>query len=122
MHELSIALSIVDVATEELARQGGERITEVHLKLGPLCGVVREALESAFELACEGSALAGSRLIIQEVPIEIDCPQCGCRRPVESIQEMRCRVCGTLSGNVVAGRELELVALEICDEQTAATG
>jgi hydrogenase nickel incorporation protein HypA/HybF len=122
MHELSIALALVDMASEELTRQGGERITEVHLKLGHLSGVVREALESAFELACEGSPLAGSRLLIQEIPVEIDCPRCGCRRPVESIQEMRCRVCGTASANVVAGRELELVALEICDEQAAATG
>jgi hydrogenase nickel incorporation protein HypA/HybF len=116
MHELSIAIALVEVATEELARQGGGQITAVHLKLGPLSGVIRQALESAYELACERTALEGSRLVIEEVPVEIDCPQCRCHRPVESIQEMRCKVCGTFSAEVVRGRELEVVALEICDE------
>ncbi|HTL31222.1 MAG TPA: hydrogenase maturation nickel metallochaperone HypA [Tepidisphaeraceae bacterium] len=122
MHELSIALSIIDVATEELERQGGARIDAVHLKLGALSGVVKEALLSAWELACEHSPLAGSRLVIEDVPIEIFCPTCGCEREIESIQEMRCRACGTLSGQVVQGRELEVTALEICDEQAATVG
>ena len=43
MHELSIALSILDLAAEEAGRRGG-RVVAVHLKLGPLSGVVKEAL------------------------------------------------------------------------------
>ena len=116
MHELSIAISIIDVAAEELARQGGGRVEAVHLKLGPLSGVVREALLSAYDLACEQSPLQGSQLEIQDVPVEIFCDYCGKHQPVASIQEMCCRVCGTPSAKVVRGRELEIVALEICDE------
>ena len=41
MHELSIAMSILDVAEEEAERQGGARVVAVHLKLGPLSGVVQ---------------------------------------------------------------------------------
>jgi len=47
VHELSIALSIIEGAEEELLRQGGGRLRAVHLKLGPLSGVVREALARA---------------------------------------------------------------------------
>jgi hydrogenase nickel incorporation protein HypA/HybF len=60
MHELSIALSILDVATEEAARRSG-RVLAVHLKLGPLAGVVKEALLSAYDLAREGTPLGPSR-------------------------------------------------------------
>jgi hydrogenase nickel incorporation protein HypA/HybF len=120
VHELSIAICIVDVAAEELVRQGGGRVESVRLRLGPLSGVVREALLSAYDLACEETLLAGSRLVIEDVPVEIHCPRCRCDRPVASIQDMRCRVCGTPSANVVRGQELEVTALEITDEQPAA--
>jgi hydrogenase nickel incorporation protein HypA/HybF len=51
MHELSIALSLVDLAQEEAERQGG-RVCAVHLRLGALAGVVKEALLLSYEMAC----------------------------------------------------------------------
>jgi hydrogenase nickel incorporation protein HypA/HybF len=66
MHELSIALDLVDVAQEEMARHGGERIRAVHIELGPLAGVAREALMFSFGIACEGTAAEGSHLIIED--------------------------------------------------------
>ena len=115
MHELSIAISLVDLAAEELDRQGAPRAHAIHLRLGPLSGVGKEALISAYDLACEHTPLAGSRLVIEEVPVEIFCPECQRERPVESVQDMRCQVCGTPSAQVIRGRELELLAMEIID-------
>jgi len=66
MHELSIALNIVEIANEELTRHGGERIRAVHILLGPLAGVAKEALLFSFGLACEGTAAEGSHLVIEE--------------------------------------------------------
>jgi hydrogenase nickel incorporation protein HypA/HybF len=68
VHELSIALSIVDIASEEAEKHHAARVHATHLKLGPLAGVVKEALLSAYELACEGTPLEGSQLVIDEVP------------------------------------------------------
>jgi hydrogenase nickel incorporation protein HypA/HybF len=113
MHELSIAMSIIEVAQEESRRHGAARVSAVHLKLGPLAGVVREALESCYDLACVETPLAGSRLVVEEVPIRIECPSCGGPRPVVSPQEMACAVCGSPGSKIVQGRELEVVALEL---------
>ena len=112
MHELSIAFSILDLATEEAERHGG-RVAAVHLKLGPLSGVAPEALRSAYDLAREGSALATARLVIEEVPVVIFCPTCAADRAAASVQDLCCPVCGTAPARVVSGRELEVVALEI---------
>lgn len=122
MHELSIAMSLLDVASEEAQRQGGGRVLAIHLKLGPLSGVVKEALLSAFELAREGSEFDECRLVIQEVPVVIDCPTCQAQHPAQSVQEICCSVCGTPSMQLVSGRELEMVAMEICDEHANAAG
>jgi hydrogenase nickel incorporation protein HypA/HybF len=113
MHELSIALSILDVAAEEAERHGGARVATVHLKLGPLAGVVKEALLSAYELAREGSPLEGSRLVIEETPVMAYCPTCAAERRIASIQCLCCPTCGTPTPQVASGRELEVVALEI---------
>lgn len=115
MHELSIALSMIDLAAEEAQRQGGGRVVALHLRLGPLSGVIPDALHGAWALACEGTSLAGSRLVIEEVAIVIDCPSCRRQRPVRSVQELVCSVCGSVGTNVVSGREMDLVALELLD-------
>ncbi|HEX4129208.1 MAG TPA: hydrogenase maturation nickel metallochaperone HypA [Pirellulales bacterium] len=113
MHELSIAMSIVEMASEEAERHAPERVTAVHLKLGQLSGVVKEALLSAFELAREQSPLAECALVIDEVPITVACCRCGVERPVVSWQEFRCAICGEPAEDIVHGRELEVSALEL---------
>ena len=53
-------------AKQELARHGGERVCAVHLQIGPLAGVAKEALLFSFGLACEGTPVEGSKLIIED--------------------------------------------------------
>jgi hydrogenase nickel incorporation protein HypA/HybF len=113
MHELSIALSIVEAAEEESASRGGACVSAVYLRLGALSGVVKEALLSSYELACEGTQLQGSRLVIEELPVVVYCQTCGERRLLPSIQRFCCPVCGAATGDVVQGKEIEVTALEI---------
>jgi len=113
MHELSIALSIIDTAAAEAARRGAAQVSAVHLKLGPLSGVVKHALLFSYELACNGTALEGSELIIEEMPVVVFCQVCEAERVIESIQNFSCPVCGALTPEVLKGRELEVFAMEI---------
>jgi hydrogenase nickel incorporation protein HypA/HybF len=113
MHELSIALSILDMAAEVADRQGGGRVVAIHLRLGPLSGVVKEALQSAYDLAREGSTFPKAELVIEEVPLAVYCPTCACEQKLTSSQYLCCPACGTLTPDVVGGRELEVVALEL---------
>jgi len=114
MHELSIAMSILDLVEEEAARQGDARVAVVHLKLGPLSGVVKEALLSAFDLAREDTDLKDCELIIEEIPIVVHCPACGTKQSVISMQNMCCATCATPTPEVLTGRELEVCAMELC--------
>jgi hydrogenase nickel incorporation protein HypA/HybF len=112
MHELSIAMSIVDLAEEEAERRCVQ-VEAVHLKLGALSGVVKAALLSCYEMACADTPLEGSRLLIEDVPVVIYCPSCRAQRPLSSVQLFCCPECGTPASEVVQGKELEVVALEI---------
>jgi len=113
MHELSIAMSIVDMAQEEAERQGNAQVQFVYLRLGLLTGVVKEALLSSYEMACAETLLEGSKLVIEEIAVEVFCPKCDAARVVESIQWFCCPECGTPTPKVLHGKELEVVALEI---------
>ena len=112
MHELSIALSLVDVAQEEAIRLKA-RVCAVHVRIGALAGVVPEALEASYEMACAATPLEGSRLVIEQVPLVVFCPNCRTERELRSVQSFCCAECGTPTPRVEQGRELELVALEI---------
>jgi hydrogenase nickel incorporation protein HypA/HybF len=119
MHELSIAISLVEAAEEEMQKLGSVQVLAIHLELGRLSGVVRDALEFSYQIACEDTPLAGSRLVIEEIPVLIDCPICKVPREIVSLQEFCCAVCGAAGGTVLRGRELRVAALEIRENEVA---
>lgn len=121
MHELSIALAIVDLAIEKLVGRDPERVASVHLKVGLLSGVVPAALRSAFAIVTEQGPLAGADLVVEEVPVTVFCARCDVERAIE-FPCLRCPVCGDAAPDVRRGRELEIIALEVespCTEPLA---
>jgi hydrogenase nickel incorporation protein HypA/HybF len=112
MHELSIAMSLVDLACQEAERVRG-RVIALHIKVGPLSGVFKDALLSSYEIASYDTSLQGSQLIIEDVPIVIYCPQCRAERTVGSMQRFCCCVCSAPASEILCGKELELVSLEL---------
>lgn len=112
MHELSIALAIVEAACEEIARQDMGIATAVHLRLGSLAGVDRDALLFSYTMACEGTPLYGTQLVIEDIPVVIYCEACRDERAPVSIQSMTCSQCGSPAARTLRGDELELAAIE----------
>lgn len=109
-------MSILEEAEEEVERQGGgARVDAVYLRVGALSGIVKEALLSAYELACEQTAFEGSRLVIEEIPIVVFCSKCNAERAVHSVIEFSCIECDTPASEVLHGRELQLSALELVE-------
>jgi hydrogenase nickel incorporation protein HypA/HybF len=115
MHELSIAESLVDLACEKAEELGGVGVEALHVRIGPLAGVVKEALMFSFDLATEGTAIAGARLVIEDVPLTVRCPACREERVIEGPPRLRCPVCDAETPEIVRGKELELHALEVTE-------
>jgi len=115
MHELSIAMSLVEIACEKQASLGS-RVDAVYVRIGPFAGVVKDALSFCFDMAAQGTAIEGARLEIEDVVPTVYCPRCAGERELASVQHLRCPVCGEPTPEIVAGRELELRALEVSDD------
>ncbi len=112
MHELSIALSLVEMASAAATQANVGSIQAVHVRLGTLSGVVKDALLFGFEIAAAGTPLAQSRLIIEEVPVQIYCPTCAAPAILPDTQHFRCPRCNTPTNQILSGREMDLVSLE----------
>lgn len=110
MHELSIAHAIVRTVVDALPEPeaGPGRITSVRVAVGALSGVVPQALQFAYDAAAEGTPLADAALQIDQMPVVIDCPTCG-RQDLAGTTDFHCPSCKTLCGNVVGGKELQVL-------------
>ncbi len=112
MHELSIAMGIVEAAMEEAERRGVQ-VNAVHLRLGALSGVVKDALLFSYEVACQDTPLAGSKLLVEDLPVIVFCSVCQKEQTLTSVQSFACPDCGSPTMDVRQGKELEVFALEV---------
>ena len=117
MHELSIAARVVEQAAECCRAAGGRHVVAVTLRIGRLACVHEAALRLGFEALREGTLLESAELRIIDVPVRIWCPVCAAEVDLPGIQSLACPACGTTSGDIRAGRELDLESLEILDAQ-----
>jgi hydrogenase nickel incorporation protein HypA/HybF len=113
MHELSIAISMIDQIVEESASRGGLDVEVVHMRLGVFAGVDKNALLFAYSLACEGTPLEGSRLVIETIPLLVYCPVCRVERTPPSVYQICCPECLTPTPEILTGREMEVASLEV---------
>jgi hydrogenase nickel incorporation protein HypA/HybF len=116
MHELSIAMGIVEAALEEAERRLVQ-INAVHVRLGLLSGVVKDALLFSYEIACQDTPLQGSRLVVEDVPVTIFCAGCQSERTLSTIQQFACPICGAPTMDIRRGKEVEVFALEVTDPE-----
>lgn len=112
MHELSIMDGALNLALDEARRAGAERVHEIRLRIGALSGVVPEALQFAFEALTPGTPAEGAKLSIENVPARFWCAACA-REFRSNDLFAECPDCHQFSGDLRAGREMELTSMEI---------
>lgn len=115
MHELSIVTSVVESVTDSLAAYPGARVVQVRLRVGVLASVIEDSLQFCYGIATEDTPLAGSRLVVNSVPVTVHCAVCGKDGALESLQHFRCPHCDAPATDVRSGRELEIESVEIED-------
>ena len=119
MHELTIALRIVEALHEELADEadlfeaGELSVSTVTIQVGALTGLVPEALQFAWDMATENSRLHGSALQIEWVDAVGYCPTCQANRVITNLQSFRCPSCRAPILQAVEGNELEILTMEV---------
>ena len=113
MHELSIAMRLVELACEHASPYRDAKVTALHVAIGPLTQVHESSLRSGFSIAREGTPIADAELAIRWVPLVIECSDCGGDYEAKGIQDLRCPRCLGSSTRIRSGNELDLESIAI---------
>ena len=113
MHELSVAHAVVSTVVDALPKPA-PRVLQVRLRIGELSGIVPQALEFAYDVAAQDTPLADAALVIERMPVVVDCPTCG-PQDLPGTRDFTCPSCGVPCGNVVGGKDLEIVDVTLDD-------
>jgi hydrogenase nickel incorporation protein HypA/HybF len=112
MHEFSIALNIVDIASKTAKEANAEKIKEVEIDVGVLSGVILEALRFALYSAIKGTLLENAEFKINEIPAKVKCNECNTEfEPDNYIAQ--CPECNSFNYNFIQGRELRVKSISV---------
>lgn len=116
MHEMGIAMQIIDIATASIpAYMKGVRIEKVNLQIGKLSAVVPSSLTFCFEIAAKDTPLEGAKLNIDEIPVTARCRQCQAEWTITE-PVFNCIKCNSGDIDIISGRELDIVSLETAEQ------
>jgi len=112
LHEMSIAMSVAQIAVERAREEGATRALSVTVEVGELSGVTPEALEFCYCAAVMGGLAEGSRLVIKRIPAVAVCGECGeTFAPDQRI--FVCPKCEGFTASLKSGEELAVIEIEV---------
>jgi hydrogenase nickel incorporation protein HypA/HybF len=114
MHELALCRSIFGIVDD--ASQG-RTVETISLRVGHLRQVIPETLERCWEVVTHQTALEGSSLEIEHVPVELLCMKCSATTLVQYPLLIACGSCGSAQAAVVRGEELIVTAIDVREEE-----
>lgn len=112
MHELSIALSIIESAEEAARKNDASVITKVEVEIGSMAGVEPEALLFAWDSVIQGTMAQNAPLIIHSIQAQAKCLECGTEFPADNYFG-ECPNCKSYRYNIIKGKELRISSLTV---------
>jgi hydrogenase nickel incorporation protein HypA/HybF len=112
MHELSVVLSIVDIAEEEVKKHQAHHVDSIDLDIGVMAGIEFDALNFAWDAAVRNTVLDGAARHINVLEAKARCMDCGCVFEV-SDRFQPCPACHDYFTEFLQGKELKVKSLSL---------
>jgi len=115
MHELGIAQSILDVVRQAVPEDQASAVRWVRIRVGQFSGIVPDSLEFCFRAIVGETPMSQAGLAIEQVPTVFQCKKCAYRFQVNDL-EFQCQSCQSPDLEIISGRELDIVEIELAEE------
>lgn len=119
MHELSMAMSVLDIIVEKAKEENATKIYEVNMEIGELLFLNPEQFQFCMELVVENTMAEGAKINITIKPSKLKCKICGNEFHWRSSPDdyivfpvLQCE-CGSKDLKIIEGRELNIVSIRI---------
>jgi hydrogenase nickel incorporation protein HypA/HybF len=112
MHELSIAMSIVDIALRKAEEASALGVSLVELDIGTLSGIEFDSLEFALSVAVKDTLLERAQFKMNRIEALCECNSCQhLYTPGQNF--WACPACGEKDLEFIRGKELQIKSLLI---------
>ena len=112
MHEMSLAVGVLQLVEETARREQAARVRRIILEIGQLAAVDRDAMRFCFEAVVRGSLAEGAVLDIQEIPGRAWCSTCAATVSMDE-RIAACPTCGNFQLQPTGGTEMHVREIEI---------
>lgn len=112
MHEMTIAMNIVDIICQKANEEKAVKVISVELVIGDLSGIMIDSLEFCFEAACKNTIADGAELNIRNIKAEAFCKSCKKDFRIES-DFTPCPTCNDFNFELKTGKEFSIKSFNI---------
>lgn len=112
MHEMSFVRALLDQVDRVHRAHPATVLNAVRVEVGPLAGVEPQLLAGAFELLASQRYTDVVELLIDEVPLQVDCGNCHQQTEVHEFV-FRCADCDSSDVTIISGDSLVLVSVSL---------
>jgi hydrogenase nickel incorporation protein HypA/HybF len=112
MHEMGIALQIMDIVNQSLPGDEDLRIKSIQLRVGKLSAVVPQSLRFCMDVVTKDTPAEGAELYVEEVPVMLVCNECGHKTEIDR-PPFQCGSCGSADVELISGREMIVDSIEV---------
>ena len=110
MHELSMAMEVIELVQHEADKNGVSDIEEILIEVGDLCGVEADIFQSALEIVVKDTLLENASVRIIRTPGKGKCSACNVEFEMKNRLDF-CPDCGCFASEVSGGQEFRVVSL-----------
>lgn len=112
MHELSIVMSIVDIATKQASQAQAHEVEQIELEIGQLSGVEMQSFDFAWKQGIKNSVLQKAELVVNRPEGIGECLECHTSFHLDNLFDS-CLVCGSHFIDIKKGKELRVKSLVV---------
>lgn len=115
MHELAVTKSILKLALDHAAQNGGAEILSIRLAIGEMRNLEEEWIQRYFDYISKGTIAEKAHIKVRKIPVAFLCKECGKQftANLHEDKKLLCSHCGSFKYDLLTGRELLVEQLEV---------
>lgn len=110
MHELSLALDVIDLVLEEAGKNSVKKVLEIEIEVGDISGVDIDAFTTALGIALKTSVPGNPAILLKRMSGTGICSGCGLEFEMHDLLSL-CPACGGLPAEIISGKELKVLSI-----------
>lgn len=113
MHELSIAEDIFAIIEQSMGKK--TLLKSVDVTIGPLSGILPDALSFVFAEVAEFKGFGRPKLIMNKTDVKIICADCNERYSTDDLYST-CPKCNSMDREIISGDEFTVDSVELLED------